>query len=105
MFDCHCDVFVFRNCVLVSDYDDAEEIQSACARVEDGHQAYVKIMFQPTNLTACAAEKHMSEWNYTVDATYFPDWWTSLSCIPRAAARAELWRQARVYTKGHLFQV
>lgn len=105
MFDCHCDVFVFRNCVLVSDYDDAKEIQSACARVEDGHQAYVKITFQPTSLTACAAEKHMSEWNYTIDTTYLPDWWASLSCIPRATARAEFWRQARVFAKEGLAQI
>ena len=41
MFDCHCDVYVFRDRILVSDYDAADEIQSECARVEDGHQSYL----------------------------------------------------------------
>lgn len=55
MFDCHCDVYVFRDRILVSDYDAADEIQSECARVEDGHQSYVKVIFQPSSLTDYAA--------------------------------------------------
>lgn len=102
MFDCHCDVFVFRDRVLVSDYDAAEEIQSGCARVEDGHQAYVKITFQPACLTDYAAARHVCDWDYVVEATYFPKWWDFTISIAFAATRAELWRQARVFTKGSI---
>lgn len=100
MFDCHCDVFIFRDRVLVSDYDSAEEIQSECARVEDGHQAYVKITFQPSSLTDYAAAEHIRNWAYVVEATYFPKWWDFTISVSFAAERAELWRQARVFTKG-----
>lgn len=100
MFDCHCDVFVFRDRVLVSDYDAAEEIQSECARVEDGHQSYVKVIFQPFAPTDSAAAQHIRDWGYVVEATYFPEWWDFTISIACAAARAELWRQARVFTKG-----
>lgn len=100
MFDCHCDVFVFRDRILVSDYDAADEIQSACARVEDGHQAYVKVIFQPFAPTDSAAAQHIRDWCYVVEATYFPEWWDFTINIAFAAARAELWRQARVFTKG-----
>lgn len=100
MFDCHCDVFVFRDRVLVSDYDAAEEIQSECARIEDGHQSYVKVIFQPFAPTDSAAAQHIRDWCYVVEATYFPEWWDFTISIAFAAARAELWRQARVFTKG-----
>lgn len=100
MFDCHCDVFVFRDRILVSDYDAADEIQSACACVEDGHQAYVKVIFQPSSLTDSAAARHMRNWDCSIDASYLPEWWRPALCRARAAARAELWRQARVFTKG-----
>lgn len=66
MFDCHCDVYVFRDRILVSDYDAADEIQSACACVEDGHQACVKITFQPSSLTDYAAAEHIRNWGYVV---------------------------------------
>lgn len=99
MFDCHCDVFVFRDRILVSDYDAADEIQSECARVEDGHQSYVKVIFQPSSLTDYAAARHMRDWDYSADASYLPEWWRPALCRARAAARAELWRQARVFTK------
>lgn len=105
MFDCHCDVFVFRDRVLVSDYDSAKEIQSKCARIEDGHQAYVKITFQPTSLTDYAAAEHMCDWGYVVEATYFPKWWDFTISVSFAAERAELWRQARVFTKKGLTSV
>lgn len=100
MFDCHCDVFIFRDRVLVSDYDSAEEIQSECARIEDGHQAYVKITFQPFTLIDYAAAQHVRDWCYVVEATYFPEWWDFTISVAFAAERAELWRQARVFTKG-----
>lgn len=100
MFDCHCDVFVFRDRVLVSDYDSAEEIQSECARVEDGHQAYVKITFQPSSLTDYAAAEYIRNWGYIVETTYFPEWWDFTISVSFAAERAELWRRARVFTKG-----
>ena len=100
MFDCHCNVFVFRDRVLVSDYDSAEEIQSACARVEDGHQSYVKITFQPFAPTDSAAAQHIRDWCYVVEATYFPEWWDFTISVAFAAERAELWRRARVFTKG-----
>lgn len=100
MFDCHCDVFVFRDRILVSDYDAADEIQSACACVEDGHQAYVKITFQPSSLTDYAATEHARNWGYIVEATYFPEWWDFTISVSFAAERAELWRRARVFTKG-----
>lgn len=100
MFDCHCDVYVFRDRILVSDYDAADEIQSACACVEDGHQAYVKVIFQPSTLTDYAAAKHMRDWDCSTDASYLPEWWRPTLFRARAAARAELWRQARVFTKG-----
>lgn len=100
MFDCHCDVYVFRDRILVSDYDAADEIQSECARVEDGHQSYVKIIFQPSALTDYATAKHMRDWDCSIDASYLPEWWRPALCRARAAARAELWRQARVFTKG-----
>lgn len=100
MFDCHCDVFIFRDRVLVSDYDSAEEIQSECARIEDGHQAYVKITFQPFTLIDYAAAQHVRDWCYVVEATYFPEWWDFTISVSFAAERAELWRQARVFTKG-----
>lgn len=67
MFDCHCDVFVFRDRILVSDYDAADEIQSACACVEDGHQAYVKVIFQPSALTDYATARHMRDWDCSTD--------------------------------------
>lgn len=105
MFDCHCDVFVFRDRVLVSDYDSAEEIQSECARVEDGHQSYVKITFQPTSLTNYAATQPIRDWNCMIDMSYLPDWWRPNLWRMRAAARAELWRQARVFTKKGLTSV
>lgn len=100
MFDCHCDVFIFRDRVLVSDYDSAEEIQSECARVEDGHQSYVKITFQPTSLTDSAAAQPIRDWNCMIDMLYLPEWWRPDLWRIRAAERAELWRQARVFTKG-----
>lgn len=100
MFDCHCDVYVFRDRVLVSDYDAADEIFSECARVEDGHQAYVKVIFQPSALTDYATARHMRDWSCSIDASYLPEWWRPALCRARAAARAELWRQARVFTKG-----
>lgn len=99
MFDCHCDVFVFRDRILVSDYDAADEIQSACACVEDGHQSYVKVIFQPFTLTDYAAAQHVRDWCYVVEATYFPEWWDFTISIAFAAERAELWRRARVFTK------
>lgn len=100
MFDCHCDVFVFRDRILVSDYDAADEIQSACACVEDGHQACVKITFLPSSLTNCAAAEHVRNWGYIVEATYFPEWWDFTISVSFAVERAELWRRARVFTKG-----
>lgn len=100
MFDCHCDVFVFRDRVLVSDFDAAEEIQSECARVEDGHQSYVKITFQPFALTDHAAALHIRNWDYVIDMSLPVEQWRPALCHARAAARAELWRQARVFTKG-----
>lgn len=105
MFDCHCDVFIFRDRVLVSDYDSAEEIQSECARVEDGHQSYVKITFQPTSLTNYAATQPIRDWNCMIDMSYLPDWWRPNLWRMRAAARAELWRQARVFAKKGLTSV
>lgn len=84
----------------MSDYDAADEIQSACACVEDDHQAYVKITFQPSSLTDYAAAEHIRNWDYIVEATYFPEWWDFTISIACATTRAELWRQARVFTKG-----
>lgn len=47
----------------------------------------------------------MRDWGYVVEATYFPEWWDFTISVSFAAERAELWRQARVFTKKGLTSV